>query len=648
MDFAGLSTTVYRSSGAKEMALTKEEFGLLCPQGTSLVRVYHQATTAAASNSRGGGGSSSITQWKISRSKFDNAVANGSISAVGNRTVDILFGADSNGSDQGDKQILEGEMKQLENDISNLDQLYQAENNKLKAVTRQVQGIEAEVNALRELKKQPQKIHGKLSAVTKKISEVEEKLRRSTSETERQKKLRGLQDAMSRSLKAIKATVGASKVAAEVFLERAAFERVKSEYGHLAGMLEDELEEARESLTAKKQQVADARRARDGASKEFEKSMEFVSQAKEKIGEDGYCQLMKSVIAECGHFSAEAEATAAATAASSSSSSSSSEAPTAPRKNSLGRDIPPAYTVEAVEVIIATLGVEIENIIENNDIFARHKRAKEALATSTAELAALVRTAASTLTGLDDRIREWCEKAGNVISKLNSLFVTFMAELSYQGEVSFVQTGTIDNYEVGMRVAFRNNEDMVALTAQRQSGGEKSVATIMYLMALQGLTTSPFRVVDEINQGMDERNERLVIDRIVKSCCSGSKSTAGGADRSEKFTSSQQQLQEYQNHKPQYFLVSPKLLQALRAIDHPDVTVLMVWNGPGVKDNKWQITDMIKVLRDRCKRQCVSTDDVEFSDDEDAGDIRGQGSISQQPTAGKGRKRSLANSNANV
>lgn len=38
------------------------------------------------------------------------------------------------------------------------------------------------------------------------------------------------------------------------------------------------------------------------------------------------------------------------------------------------------------------------------------------------------------------------------------------------------------------------------LNAQRQSGGERSVSTILYLVALQGVAACPFRVVDEINQ----------------------------------------------------------------------------------------------------------------------------------------------------
>ena len=68
-----------------------------------------------------------------------------------------------------------------------------------------------------------------------------------------------------------------------------------------------------------------------------------------------------------------------------------------------------------------------------------------------------------------------------------------------------------------LRVMFRLQEaNLVQLSGQRHSGGERAVSTVMYLMALQEMTSAPFRVVDEINQGMDERNERLVFDRIVQ------------------------------------------------------------------------------------------------------------------------------------
>lgn len=79
---------------------------------------------------------------------------------------------------------------------------------------------------------------------------------------------------------------------------------------------------------------------------------------------------------------------------------------------------------------------------------------------------------------------------------------------------------------------------------------------------------SPFRCVDEINQGMDERNERLIFSRIVANTASPD--------------------------EPQYFLITPKLLSALTAMDHDHVMVHIVFNGPGCY--KYRHWDMDKLL----------------------------------------------------
>ena len=65
---------------------------------------------------------------------------------------------------------------------------------------------------------------------------------------------------------------------------------------------------------------------------------------------------------------------------------------------------------------------------------------------------------------------------------------------------------------------FRSGQELQELSRGVQSGGEKSVTTAVYMMALQELTQVPFRCVDEINQGMDERNERLVWGQLLGVC----------------------------------------------------------------------------------------------------------------------------------
>lgn len=57
-----------------------------------------------------------------------------------------------------------------------------------------------------------------------------------------------------------------------------------------------------------------------------------------------------------------------------------------------------------------------------------------------------------------------------------------------------------DKYGIRIRVKFHSNTHLHELTPYHQSGGERSVSTMLYLMSLQELNRCPFRVVDEINQ----------------------------------------------------------------------------------------------------------------------------------------------------
>ncbi len=82
------------------------------------------------------------------------------------------------------------------------------------------------------------------------------------------------------------------------------------------------------------------------------------------------------------------------------------------------------------------------------------------------------------------------------------------------------------------------------------------MATILYLISIQDLTAVPFRVIDEINQGMDPKNERMVFKQLVESSC--------------------------QPGTPQCFLLTPKLLPELPY--HPEISVLNIFNGPFLQD----------------------------------------------------------------
>ena len=64
-------------------------------------------------------------------------------------------------------------------------------------------------------------------------------------------------------------------------------------------------------------------------------------------------------------------------------------------------------------------------------------------------------------------------------------------------------------------VKFRDKYDLQRLDPFKQSGGERSVSTALYMMAMQHMTQVPFRCVDEINQVCElkiTRNLDLVLE----------------------------------------------------------------------------------------------------------------------------------------
>ncbi|XP_053825121.1 structural maintenance of chromosomes protein 5 isoform X1 [Vidua chalybeata] len=159
---------------------------------------------------------------------------------------------------------------------------------------------------------------------------------------------------------------------------------------------------------------------------------------------------------------------------------------------------------------------------------------------------------------------KWLNLLKVMIEQINGKFSKFFSSMQCVGEVDLHMENEeeYEKYGIRIRVKFHSSTELHELTPYYQSGGEKTVSTMLYLMALQELNRCPFRVVDEINQGMDPMNERRVFEMVVETAC-------------KKRTS-------------QYFLITPRLLQNL--IYNDKMTVLFVYNGPFMLETyKWNI-----------------------------------------------------------
>ncbi|XP_020612185.1 structural maintenance of chromosomes protein 5-like [Orbicella faveolata] len=100
-------------------------------------------------------------------------------------------------------------------------------------------------------------------------------------------------------------------------------------------------------------------------------------------------------------------------------------------------------------------------------------------------------------------LSRWLTPLQELVSRINEKYGDFFRMMGCAGEVALSSEqgeNNFDKYGIQIKVKFRSKDSLHVLTPFHQSGGERSVSTMLYLMALQELTKCPFRVVDEINQ----------------------------------------------------------------------------------------------------------------------------------------------------
>lgn len=265
-------------------------------------------------------------------------------------------------------------------------------------------------------------------------------------------------------------------------------------------------------------------------------------------------------------------------------------------------------SVDEVEALLTDAQDKVNSIDDNPEVLRRYEQRTKEIAEARAKLEDLNEGQNAKIQQLEHNAGNWKTALHNSLEKVNVLFQQYMQELGCAGEVrlrkgssehSEDSLGDFANWGVEIRVKFREKSPLQVLSAHHHSGGERSVSTIMYLMALQDLMVSPFRCVDEINQGLDERNERLVFKRIV-----------------ENSTRPPQEEGAPHTHIGQYFLITPKLLPNLTAMENDDVTMLCIFNGPMNFDfcTDWNVE---KFLADRKRFRAGSSNDDSDDDDED-------------------------------
>ncbi|KAA1477744.1 P-loop containing nucleoside triphosphate hydrolase protein [Dentipellis sp. KUC8613] len=208
---------------------------------------------------------------------------------------------------------------------------------------------------------------------------------------------------------------------------------------------------------------------------------------------------------------------------------------------------------------LETQNQKLELVLQTNPgVVEQYERRKAEIETLTKKVAEREKKAGKVEKAIKIARDSWEPALTDLVGAIGERFSDAFDRIGCAGEIRISKHEDYDKWAIDILVKFRDNEKLQLLTAQRQSGGERSLTTILYLMSMTEQAHAPFSLVDEINQGMDVRAERTVHNELVKTTC---KEDSG-----------------------QYFLITPKLLPDL--MYHPRMKVLCVSNGEWLPEDQ--------------------------------------------------------------
>ena len=123
------------------------------------------------------------------------------------------------------------------------------------------------------------------------------------------------------------------------------------------------------------------------------------------------------------------------------------------------------------------------------------------------------------LSELDKRLSRWRDVLTNFFEKLTARYGEILVTVGATGSIRLISSRDIEKCGLEILVGFKGNKP-TPLDAFTQSGGERSIAMMAFLLGLQQHITSPFRAIDEFDVHMDPKNRESVTQLIMSSAAS--------------------------------------------------------------------------------------------------------------------------------
>jgi len=114
------------------------------------------------------------------------------------------------------------------------------------------------------------------------------------------------------------------------------------------------------------------------------------------------------------------------------------------------------------------------------------------------------------------RMEAWKKVIRSLLEHVNLEYQRILLQTGATGSVKLLNEENIEDAGIDILAGFRGAR-AVALDAYTHSGGERSTATMTFLLALQQRVQSPFRAIDEYDIHMDPKNREVIGSLITSS-----------------------------------------------------------------------------------------------------------------------------------
>ncbi|MBS7624971.1 MAG: AAA family ATPase [Candidatus Bathyarchaeia archaeon] len=112
------------------------------------------------------------------------------------------------------------------------------------------------------------------------------------------------------------------------------------------------------------------------------------------------------------------------------------------------------------------------------------------------------------------RMDAWRNVIKSLLESVNVEYQNILSQVAGSGFVRLVNEDDIESAGLEIYVGFKGSQP-IPLNIYSQSGGERSTATMAFLLALQKHIKSPFRAIDEYDVHMDPRNREIIANLLI-------------------------------------------------------------------------------------------------------------------------------------